>query len=163
MPWSACFFATFGRWWPPHLLVVLGSECWEGCERFHWTTLRWGSCIHFVWTNFACNDQIQIITSFFLKQRVFHNFDGVGCRGTWISIIVLFTAPGLRRLRARAAWNFCCTEAFALATRFSQVTMLGSLPVVVSLALLIVPLGWHPPFTPWHRHYLYMYINYRYK
>jgi len=39
--------------------------------------------------------------------------------GTWISIIVLFTA-------------------FALATRFSQVTMLGSLPVVVSLALLIV-------------------------
>ena len=95
----------------------------------------------FVWTNFACNDQIQRILSFFFEQRVFHNFDGlIGCRGTWISIIVLFTAPGLRRV-ARAAWNFCCTEAFALATRFSQVTMLGSLPVVVSLALLIVPLG----------------------
>lgn len=73
--------------------------------------------------------------------------------GTWITIIILFTVPQwqwvslvtscyillpLVVMRGLENWS---AKALALGCHFANITILGTLPVVVSLAILVVCLG----------------------
>lgn len=61
---------------------------------------------------------------------------------TWVTIIILCTAPWHRLLtKVVRAELYMSLQAYALMARFNGVTLLGTMPVVVSLALMIVLLG----------------------
>ena len=98
----------------------------------------------FVWTHFDYNDEIQTTLAFFISSLFF-----IILMGFWSVAEALGLRSSCSSLHlgcdvdcnGSSRVDGWCTEAFALGCRFSQLTMLGCLPVVVSLALLLVQLG----------------------